>query len=47
MNRKLNKPIKSYLGFLKTYFLRGFTFANGMEDEAPKQVPESEGPIND
>ena len=47
MNRKLNKPFKSYLGFLKAYFLRGFTFANGMEDEAPKQVPESEGPTND
>nr|WP_072536712.1 ABC transporter permease subunit [Anaerococcus mediterraneensis] len=45
MNRKLNKPFKSYLGFLKTYFLRGFTFANGMEDDIPS--PESEGPNND
>lgn len=33
MNRKINKPFKSYLSFLKTYFLRGFTFATGMEDD--------------
>ena len=48
MNRKLNKSLKSYLGFLKTYFLRGFTFANGMEDDInPTPSPEVEGPTND
>ena len=46
MNRKLKKPFKSYFGFLKTYFLRGFTFASGMEDN-PTPSPETEGPTND
>ena len=47
MNRKLKKPFKSYFGFLKTYLLRGFTFASGMEDEIPTPSPENEGPTND
>lgn len=48
MNKKSNKPIKSYFGFLKTYLLRGFTFANGMEDDLnPTPTPENEGPTND
>ena len=46
MNRKLKKPFKSYFGFLKTYFLRGFTFASGMEDNHTPS-PENEGPTND
>ena len=46
MNRKINKPFKSYFSFLKTYFLRGFTFASGMEDENPATKKESDGPTN-
>lgn len=42
MNRKINKPFKSYLSFLKTYFLRGFTFATGMEDDIPTPNNEKE-----
>lgn len=48
MNKKVNKPFRSYLGFLKTYLLRGFTFANGMEDDVnPTPAPETEGPTGD
>ena len=48
MNRKVKKPFKSYFGFLKTYLLRGFTFASGMEDDInPTPTPETEGPSND
>lgn len=42
MNRKINKPFKSYLSFLKTYLLRGFTFATGMDDENPTPRPEAD-----
>ena len=44
MNRKINKPFKSYLSFLKTYLLRGFTFASGFEDENPTPRPEDNDP---
>ena len=48
MNKKVNKPIKSYFGFLKTYLLRGFTFSKGMEDDVnPTPAPETEGPSGD
>ena len=48
MNKKVNKPLKSYFGFLKTYLLRGFTFASGTEDDLnPKQGPEADGPRKD
>ena len=47
MNRKLNKPFKSYFSFLKAYLLRGFTFANGIEGDLNSPDPETEGPKND
>lgn len=49
MNRKVNKPFKSYLSFLKTYLLRGFTFAKGGVDDDinPRPVPEEEAPKSD
>lgn len=34
MNKTLNKSIKSYAKFLKSYFIRGFTFKNDMDNEA-------------
>ena len=47
MNRKLNKPFKSYFSFLKAYLLRGFTFANGMDSDLNSQNSENEGPKSD
>ena len=40
----MNKIFKSYLSFLKTYLLRGFTFANGFDDQqaSSKQNQESD-----
>ncbi|BFL71504.1 MULTISPECIES: ABC transporter permease subunit [Anaerococcus] len=34
MNKTLNKSIKSYAKFLKSYFIRGFTFKSDMDNEA-------------
>ena len=34
MNKTLNKSIKSYAKFLKSYFIRGFTFKSYMDNEA-------------
>ena len=48
MNKKVNKPFKSYFSFLKTYLLRGFTFASGAdEDLNPTPGPDVEAPRKD
>ena len=41
MNKTLNKSLKSYKKFLKSYFLRGFTFANDTPNiENEPRIPE-------
>lgn len=41
MNKTLSKSLKSYKKFLKSYFLRGFTFANDAPDiENEPRIPE-------
>ena len=41
MNKTLNKSLKSYKKFLKSYLLRGFTFAYGIDENEAKKVEDN------
>ena len=41
MNKTFNKSLKSYKKFLKSYFLRGFTFADGLDENETKKVEDN------
>ena len=41
MNKTLNKSLKSYKKFLKSYLLRGFTFADGIDENEAKKVEDN------